>query len=156
MQQWLHWEKGITFVDHKTKKQSKAWSLIGSVNLYLHKTCLSSTEYVVLSFQFVCYQFLVIMAPLNQTLPSCTTETICCDGGLHTLDKFFPSLSVCTILFERCANQLVEISTWQLSSYQVFYKDVLYLPVFGGKQRPLLIAQFAQEMQTTNRGCYHS
>ncbi len=84
------------------------------------------------------------MAPLNQTLPSCTTETICCYGGLHTLDKFFLSLSVCTVLFDRRANQLVEISTRQFSSYQVFYRDVLYLPVFGGK--PLLIAWFAQEI----------
>ncbi len=84
------------------------------------------------------------MAPLNQTLPSCTTETICCNGGLHTLDKFFLSLSVCTVLFDRHANLLVEISTRQLSSYQVFYRDVLYLPVYGGK--PLLIAWFAQEI----------
>lgn len=61
-------------------KKAEYWSLIGSVNLY-HKTCLSGTGYVAISFQLFCYQFLVIMAPLNQTLPSCTTETICCDGG---------------------------------------------------------------------------
>lgn len=108
---------GTQFVDHNSKNMLKldSW-LVLLISIYLKHAIAEPNPMPFLSDCSVTYQFLVIMAPLNYSFMHHWNYLLW--WGLHTSEKF--SLSVCTVVFDRCANQLLQISACQLSSFQVF------------------------------------